>query len=53
VILDNLAAHKSVKAQQILKDKGAWLVFLPPYGPDLNPIEMVFSKIKNYLKNRR
>ena len=46
VILDNLATHKSPKAAAILKDIGAWFLFLPPYSPDLNPIEMAFSKIK-------
>jgi len=50
VILDNLAAHKCAKAQDILKTKGAWMLFLPPYSPDLNPIEMAFSKIKAHLK---
>lgn len=39
VILDNLPAHKSAYAAQCLKDKGAWFLFLPPYSPDLNPIE--------------
>jgi len=48
--LDNLAAHKSAKAQAILKEKGTWMLFLPPYSPDLNPIEMAFSKIKAHLK---
>ena len=38
VILDNLAAHKSEKAKAILKRRGAWFLFLPPYSPDLNPI---------------
>jgi len=50
VILDNLAAHKSAKAQAILKEKEAWMLFLPPYSPDLNPIEMAFSKLKAHLK---
>ena len=40
VILDNLASHKSAKAEAILKQRGAWFLFLPPYSPDLNPIEM-------------
>jgi transposase len=50
VILDNLAAHKSKKAEDILRAKGAWLLFLPPYSPDLNPIEMAFSKLKAHLR---
>jgi hypothetical protein len=40
VILDNLAVHKSEKAAQCLKQRGAWFLFLPPYSPDLNPIEI-------------
>lgn len=50
VILDNLASHKSEKAQAILKERGAWFLFLPPYSPDLNPIEMAFAKLKAHLK---
>lgn len=50
VILDNLPAHKSQKAENILKEKGAWFLFLPPYSPDLNPIEMAFSKLKAHLR---
>jgi transposase len=50
VILDNLAVHKSAKAASILKEKGAWFLFLPPYSPDLNPIEMAFSKLKAHLR---
>jgi transposase len=37
VILDNLPSHKSEKARQILEQRGAWFLFLPPYSPDLNP----------------
>lgn len=50
VILDNLAAHKSEKARAILRERGAWFLFLPPYSPDLNPIEMAFSKLKAHLR---
>ena len=50
VILDNLAGHKSEKARQILKERGAWFLFLPPYSPDLNPIEMAFLKLKAHLR---
>jgi transposase len=52
VILDNLAAHKSRKAEQLIRAKGAWLLFLPPYSPDLNPIEMAFAKLKAHLRRR-
>ncbi len=50
VILDNLAVHKSQKAAQCLKQRGAWFLFLPPYSPDLNPIEQAFAKIKAHLR---
>lgn len=50
VILDNLAVHKSQKAAEVLKARGAWFLFLPPYSPDLNPIEMAFSKLKAHLR---
>ena len=50
VILDNLATHKSLNAAKALKDRGCWLLFLPPYSPDLNPIEMAFSKLKAHLR---
>jgi len=50
VILDNLSAHKSPRAAEALKARGAWFLFLPPYSPDLNPIEMAFSKLKAHLR---
>lgn len=50
VILDNLSSHKSERAQTILKERGAWFLFLPPYSPDLNPIEMAFAKLKAHLR---
>lgn len=46
VILDNLSTHKSPEAARMLKDIGAWFLFLPPCSPDLNPIEKVFAKMK-------
>ena len=52
VILDNLAAHKSSKAEKAVRDCGAWFLFLPPYSPDLNPIEMAFAKLKAHLRAR-
>jgi len=50
VILDNLAVHKSEKAAQCLKQRGAWFLFLPRYSPDMNPIEQAFAKIKAHLR---
>lgn len=50
VILDNLSSHKSAKAAEVLKQVGCWFLFLPAYSPDLNPIEMAFSKLKAHLR---
>ncbi|MBF9052578.1 hypothetical protein GTA62_21675 [Roseobacter sp. HKCCD9010] len=50
VILDNLATHKDVAAAEAMRKAGCWFLFLPPYSPDLNPIEMAFSKLKEHLR---
>ncbi len=50
VILDNLSVHKNVDAAEALREAGCWFLFLPPYSPDLNPIEMAFSKLKAHLR---
>jgi transposase len=50
VVLDNLAAHKSAKAVARIEAAGARVRYLPPYSPDLNPIEKVFSKVKSFLR---
>ena len=50
VIMDNLSSHKRMRCRELIEAKGAKLEFLPPYSPDLNPIEMVFSKIKQLLR---
>ena len=50
VIADNLSSHKSAYAQNLLKKQGSWMLFLPPYSPDLNPIEQAFSKLKAHLR---
>ena len=50
VILDNLSSHKTPRATQAVEKAGAWLIFLPPYSPDLNPIEMAFSKLKTLIR---
>ena len=52
VILDNVGFHKSQRAEQLVRATGAWLLFLPPYSPDLNPIEMAFSQLKALLRKR-
>jgi len=51
IILDNLSAHKDDETKQLIEQAGATLHFLPPYSPDLNPIEKMWSKIKTYLRN--
>jgi transposase len=51
VVLDNLSSHKSTHARKLIEERGAALVFLPPYSPDLNPIEMVFAKLKQLLRS--
>ena len=50
VICDNLSSHKSLEVRDALQEVGADIMYLPPYSPDMNPIEMVFSKIKAYLR---
>ena len=50
VILDNLSTHKNARAAQALRDRGCWFLYLPPYSPDLNPIEMAFSKLNQLLR---
>jgi len=50
VILDNLATHKNSAAAKAMRDAGCWFLFLQPYSPDLNPIEMAFSKLKAHLR---
>jgi transposase len=53
VILDNLATHKNAEAEKGLCKAGRWFLLLPPYSPDLNPIEMAFSKLKAHLRRIR
>ena len=53
VVLDNLTSHKSSAAVAAIEAVGAKLVYLPPYSPDLNPIENVFSKIKQLIRGLR
>ncbi len=51
VIMDNLGSHKGQAVRQAIRAAGAHLLFLPPYSPDLNPIEQVFAKLKHLLRN--
>ncbi len=50
VVLDNLGAHKGERVRELIEKRGCELLFLPPYSPDLNPIEEAFSKIKGLLR---
>jgi len=50
VVLDNLGSHKGKAARNAIERAGAELRFLPPYSPDLNPIEQVFAKLKTLLR---
>jgi transposase len=51
VVMDNLSSHKRPRTRQLIEAAGAELVFLPPYSPDLNPIELIFSKVKRTLRS--
>jgi len=51
VVMDNLSSHKRNRTRQLIESTGATLLFLPPYSPDLNPIEMIFAKIKQSLRS--
>jgi transposase len=50
VIMDNLSSHKVVGVRQTIEARGATLLYLPPYSPDLNPIEQAFAKLKALLR---
>jgi transposase len=50
VILDNLGSHKGRRARRVIRRAGAHLLFLPPYSPDLNPIEQLFAKLKHLMR---
>lgn len=52
VIMDNLPSHKVKGVREAIKATGAALLYLPPYSPDLNPIENIFAKIKAFLRKR-
>ncbi len=50
VVLDGLGAHRTNKVRELIEERGAELVFLPSYSPDLNPIEEAFSKVKSIVR---
>lgn len=53
VIMDNLRTHKVSGVSEIIESVGAAVLYLPPYSPDLNPIEQMWSKIKSYLRKAK
>lgn len=53
VVMDNLGSHKVAGVAEAIRAAGADLVYLPPYSPDLNPIEQVFSKAKGEIRKRQ
>jgi transposase len=53
VVLDNLSAHKVAGVSEKVEARGARLLYLPPYSPDLNPIEKAWSKFKQYLRKAK
>ena len=50
VIMDNLSSHKGPRVREMIETAGARLLFLPPYSPDFNPIELAFAKLKAMLR---
>jgi transposase len=50
VLMDNLAAHKSARVEELIQARGCQLLFLPSYSPDFSPIEETFSKLKTFLR---
>ena len=50
VVMDNLSSHMGPRVEQLIKAAGAKLRYLPPYSPDMNPIEKAYSKLKAYLR---
>lgn len=52
LIMDNASFHRTEKIQRMCSDSGVELVYLPPYSPDLNPIEEFFSELKQFIKRR-
>lgn len=53
VVVDNLSVHQDAASREIIEALGADLVFLPPYSPDFNPIEKMWSKVKNHLRSAK
>ena len=50
VVMDNLSSHKGSRVRQLIEGRGCELMYLPPYSPELNPIEQAFAKLKALLR---
>jgi transposase len=50
LVMDDLSAHKGERVKELIEQRGCELLYLPPYSPDLNPIEEAFSKVKRILR---
>jgi transposase len=50
--MDNLSPHKSTHTIELIQQVGAQVLFLPPYSPDLNPVEKMWSKLKEFLRSK-
>ena len=53
VVMDNLSSHKSARVSELIEKRGARVLYLPPYSPDLNPIEKAWSKFKQLLRSAK
>ena len=53
VIMDNLRAHKAVGIREAMEQAGAWVLYLPPYSPDLAPIERCWTKLKSLFRTAK
>ena len=53
MVMDNLSAHKVAGIRELIQAQGAMLIYLPPYSPDLNPIEKAWSKFKQFLRSAK
>lgn len=51
ILMDNVSFHKSKRIRELIEDSGNCIIYIPPYSPDFNPIEEVFSKLKSYICN--
>ena len=53
MILDNASIHRSSKVRELIEQAGCYLIYLPPYSPDLNPIENYWAVLKTHIKKLR